>query len=142
MGHMNTQNTQNKYTFGLKGQDWFEQKLIEYGYSLYKKNIKRIGLEIDLVMYKHLREKNILLIHIIEVKTRRNLGREVDLESLDIKRKWLRVKQMMFDIPQAIKDVVKIDDCRHTLSFDLAVILDKGGVFNLHKYIQNVNLLL
>lgn len=139
---MNTQNIENKYTFGLKGQDWFEQKLREYGYSLYKKNIKRIGLEIDLVVYKHLKQKGLLLIHVIEVKTRRNRGKEVDLESLDIKRKWLRVKQMMFDIPQAIKDIAAIGDCRHTLSFDLAVIVDKEGVFNLHKYIQNVNLLL
>ena len=139
---MNTQNVENKYRFGLKGQDWFEEKLIEYGYSLYKKNLKHIGLEIDLIMYKHIKDKNILLIHIVEVKTRRNLGRDVDLEALNIKRKWLRVKRIMFDIPQAIKDIAKIEECSYTLSFDLAVVLDRGGVFNLHKYIQNVNLLL
>lgn len=143
MGHMNTSHIENKYRFGLRGQDWLEEKLIEFGYLLYKKNIKHIGLELDLVMYKYIKEQDLLIIHIVEVKTRRNLACRVDLEEFGIQRKWQRVKKIMFDFPKEIKHIVQTgDSCAHSITFDLAVVLDKNGNFNLHKYIQNVNLLL
>lgn len=139
---MNNQHIENKYRFGLQGQNWLEEKLIEFDYFLYKKNVKHIGLELDLIVYKLIKDKNLLLIHIIEVKTRRNLGHEIDLEQFNIKRKWVRVKKIIFDLPQAIKETIGVEECKHSITFDLAVVLDRGGVFNLHKYIQNVNLLL
>lgn len=142
MRHMNNQHIENKYRFGLKGQDWLEEKLTEFDYFLYKKNIKHIGLEIDLIVYKFIKDKNLLLIHVIEVKTRRNLGHDIDLEQFNINRKWIRVKKIMFDLPDAIKQILGVAECKHSITFDLAVVLDRGGVFNLHKYIQNVNLLL
>ncbi|MES2985912.1 MAG: hypothetical protein V4686_02180 [Patescibacteria group bacterium] len=139
---MNTTQQENKYRFGLQGQDWLEGKLVDFGYTLYKKNLKQIGLELDLVMYKHIKDKNLVLIHIIEVKTRRVLGHSVDLEGFNLKRKWHKVRQIMFDIPDAVKEILRKSEVKTTITFDLAVVLDRGGRFSLHKYIQNVNLLL
>jgi Holliday junction resolvase-like predicted endonuclease len=139
---MTTKYIENRYRFGLRGQNWLEDRFTEFGYSLYQKNLKRIGLELDLIMFKYIKEKNILMIHIIEVKTRRVLGEQLDLEQFNIRRKLYKVKQIMFDIPEDVKEFAHIHNCKHMITFDLAVVLDRGNTFKLHKYIQNVNLLL
>ena len=141
-GHMTIEHKENTYRFGLRGQNWLEDRFIEFGYSLYQKNLKRIGLELDLIMFKYIQEKNILMIHIVEVKTRRILGQDLDLDQFNIRRKLHKVKQIMFDIPPDVKGFANIYNCKHVITFDLAVVLDKGNTFKLHKYIQNVNLLL
>ena len=132
----------NRYELGLKGQNWIENKFENFGYSLYKRNLKCIGLELDLILFKYIEDKNLLLIRIIEVKTRGRLGEGVSLENLNIQRKWVRVKKIMFNLPDEIKNFVSIHQCKHSITFDLAVILHREERFSLHKYIQNVNLLL
>ncbi|MES2623464.1 MAG: YraN family protein [Patescibacteria group bacterium] len=145
---MNIQSAENKYELGIKGQELIEARLEKYGYFVFKRNFKRIGLEIDLIMYKFLKETNTILIHIIEVKTRkvkdmRYMSQELDLEQFGIKHKWRKVRQVMFDIPEEIKSKLNITNCKHVITFDLAVVMaSRVGCLNMHTYIPNVNLML
>lgn len=133
----------NTYSLGLQGQDFVELKFINVGYKIFQKNFKKIGLEIDLIVYKYIKEKNLLVIRIVEVKTRKKERLKVDLEEMGIKGKWRKVKSVMFDIPRNIKGVLGIDNCPHTISFDLAVVqVESKEIFVLNTYIKNVDLLL
>jgi Holliday junction resolvase-like predicted endonuclease len=145
---INTIQTQNSYELGLKGQELIESRLQKYGFEVYKRNFKKIGFEIDLIVYKYLAEKNLLVIQVVEVKTRRvrdmrNMSQELDLEQFGIASKWRRVRKVMSALPDDIKKYVQIPDCKHVMSFDLAIVMEsRVGCLNMHTYIQNVNLLL
>jgi len=145
-------NIKNRYDTGLKGQNFIESCLTNKGYELYKKNLKKIGLELDLVVYKHIRDKNILVVRIVEVKTRTIdvnyssflQNKETDLSQFAIPRKWKKVKTIMFDTVNDVKNEFNLKDTRHRISFDLAIVylLLPSKHFKIHRYIENVNLLL
>jgi hypothetical protein len=143
---------ESTYDIGLKGQNFVELKFQKAGYVVYKKNFKKIGLEIDLIVYKYIQSKNLLIIRIAEVKTKRiksfshflSKDAEVELENFGISNKWMRVRKMMFNIVDDIKSINRLKDTKHKISFDLAIVYSLLGAesFRLHKYIENVNLLL
>jgi len=138
------------YDIGLQGQDFIEKKLLERGYLLYKKNFKKIGLEIDLILYKHLPEKDIVIIRILEVKTRNSvsLHKYTDLDSLKIDRKWLKIKKYMYGIVSDLKKELDFRSTKHVIHFDLALIAynstykEREDGYRLYKYIEDVDLLI
>lgn len=144
--------TQSTYDIGLQGQNFVELKFQKAGYVVYKKNFKKIGLEIDLIVYKYIQSKNLLIIRIVEVKTKRiqsfcsfvSKNTEVDLENFGILKKWMKVRRVMFGIVDSIKLDNNLKDTKHKTSFDLAIIYSLLGTesFRLHRYIQDVDLLL
>lgn len=140
----------NRYRLGLKGQDYVEKKFLKAGYCLYKRNFKQIGLELDLIVYKVIKDfknKDFLIIHIIEVKTRNIAFITTDLSCFNIPLKWKKTKTVLFDIVENLKKTLLIN-CAHKITFDLALVssdFDSSinmNIFNIRRYIRNVDLLL
>lgn len=144
------QQVQNSYSKGLKGQDFVELWCVKQGYFIYKKNMKKIGLEIDLIIYKYIENKNILLIRILEVKTRnmRSLLYCSDFDQFSINKKWIKVKLCMYDIVSSIKKDCGFDNSKHCVCYDLAIVSycsEKSTdreVYSMYQYVKNVNLLI
>ena len=109
------------------------------GFELYKKNIKSIDSEIDIVMYKYNKDKYTLDIRIIEVKTRSNY--EFDLQAFNIAKKWRLIRKHMFIIKREIDRMFDILNYSE-VHFDLALVRHKDDTYDLYSYIKDVNLLL
>ena len=136
---MNNINKNNKKSIGFKGEMCVIDKLKTIGFELYKKNIKSIDSEIDVVVYKYNRFKYTLDIRIIEVKTRKNY--EFDLSSFNIPKKWRLVKPHIFKIKSNID--AKFDILHYSeIHFDLALVRYNDDSYDMYSYIKDVNLML
>ena len=134
----------NKTKIGLEGESLVIDRLIKLGYILYKRNYRKIGLEIDIIMYKFFKNKNLLDIRVIEVKTRRNY--QFNLMDLSIDKKWYIVKKYLYVIKDEIflnnfnTDIylnIKVD-----IHFDLALVKKDDLNIKIYSYIKDVNLLI
>ncbi len=136
---MNNTNNNHKKSIGFKGEMSVIDKLKTIGFELYKKNIKSIDSEIDIVVYKYNRIAYTLDIRVIEVKTRNNY--EFDLTNFNIAKKWRLVRRHIFNIKAEIDS--KFDILSYSeVHFDLALVRYKGDVYDLYSYIKDVNLIL
>jgi Holliday junction resolvase-like predicted endonuclease len=146
---MNKINSISKTSIGNKGETCVMDKLKTYGFKLYKRNIKHIDSEIDLVMYKYDPIKYTLNIRVIEVKTRGLY--EFDMSSFKIDRKWSRIKKHFFKFKYEIDAMFDILNYSE-IHFDLALVKHSQGKnlqtknsdsgFILYSYIKDVNLLI
>ncbi len=143
--YTNSLTYKNQYEFGLKGQNFVELKFNKLGYSVYKRNFKKIGLEIDLIVYKVIGAETgekVLLVHIVEVKTRNRFIGDLDLSVFNLVCKWGKIRGNMFEIVSNLKKELGLT-CPHKITFDLAVVhINKDGCFCMRTYIRDVNLLL
>ncbi len=136
---MKSNNQESKNTIGNKGERFVIDKLKTAGYQVYKKNLKKIDAEIDIVAYRYDPVKYKLDIRVIEVKTRNKY--EFDLLNFDISNKWRHIRKYMFNIKSEIDhlyDVLYFSE----VHFDLALVKYNGDSFNLYSYIKDVNLML
>ena len=132
-------NNNHKKSVGFKGEMFVIDKLKTMGFELYRKNIKSIDSEIDIVAYKYNKEKYTLDIRIIEVKTRNKY--EFDLMNFNIPKKWRLIRKHIFPIKTEIDkkfDVLNFSE----IHFDLALVKYKNETYNLYSYIKDVNLML
>ncbi len=129
----------HKKSIGFKGEMSVIDKLKTMGFELYKKNIKSIDAEIDIVVYKYNRSTYTLDIRVIEVKTRHNY--EFNLSNFGIDKKWRLIRKHIFNIKSEIDrrfDVLSYSE----IHFDLALVRYRDDVFDLYSYIKDVNLML
>ncbi len=136
---MNNIHNNHKKSVGFKGEMSVVDKLKTMGFELYKKNIKSIDAEIDIVVYKYNKNTYALDIRIIEVKTRNNY--EFDLATFNIAKKWRLIRKHMFTIKAEIDGMFDILNYSE-VHFDLALVRYKGDIYDLYSYIKDVNLLL
>ena len=136
---MNNTNNNNKKNVGFKGEMHVIDKLKTMGFILYKKNIKSINSEIDIVVYKYDESTYSLDIRIVEVKTRNNY--EFDLSSLNIPKKWRLIKPHIFKIKSEIDAKFEILNYSE-IHFDLALVRYKNESYDMYSYIKDVNLML
>ncbi len=130
-------NTKN--SIGFKGESVVCDILRTTGFIVYKRNIKKIDSEIDIVMYKHNIQKKSLNIRVIEVKTRKRCV--YDLSSLNIDKKWRLIRKHIFKIKDEINS--KFDKLNYSeIHFDLALVVYKGDCYKMYKYIKDVDLML
>lgn len=132
-------NNKSKKSVGFKGEMYVIDKLKTKGFSLYKKNIKSLDSEIDVVVYKYDNIKYTLDIRIIEVKTRANY--EFDLTTLNISKKWRLIRPHIFKIKSEID--IKFDILKYSeVHFDLALVRYIKDNCYIYSYIKDVNLLI
>lgn len=136
---MNNLNDKYKNSIGYKGETAVIDKLKTCGFELYKRNIKKIDSEIDVVAYKYDISKKSLDIRIIEVKTRN--GYEYDLSSFGIDKKWRLIRKHIFNIKEGIDH--KFDILNYSeIHFDLALVKHYNDDYKIYRYIKDVNLML
>ncbi|MBC7767143.1 YraN family protein [Arenimonas sp.] len=136
---MNNLNNKDKKSIGFKGEVAVLDKLKTNGFELFKKNVKSIDAEIDIVVYKYNTVKYTLDIRVIEVKTRNRY--EFDLNNFNITHKWRRIRKHLFNIKAEIDS--KFDILNYSeIHFDLALVRYKNDKFDLYSYIKDVNLML
>ncbi len=136
---MNNLNNNHKKSIGFKGEMAVIDKLKTIGFELYKKNIKSIDAEIDIVAYRYNTHTYSLDIRVIEVKTRNTY--EFDLNNFNISHKWRLIRKHIFNIKAEIDS--KFDILNYSaVHFDLALVRYKNDTFDLYSYINDVNLLL
>ena len=133
----------NKKTIGLKGENAVLDKLKTRGYSLYKKNIKYIDSEIDMVVYKYYPEKGLIDIRIIEVKTRNRY--EFDLSVFNLKNKYKNMYKYIFVLSNSVKNM--FPGVYYETHLDLVLVkysklLGSGESFEIYNYIKDINLML
>lgn len=136
---MNDFKNKNNNTIGFKGETIVCDILMNNGFIVYKRNIKKIDSEIDLVMYKYNQQKKSLNIRVIEVKTRRGYG--FNLSSLGIDKKWRLIKKHLFNIKDEIN--AKFDRINYSeIHFDLALVTYSDDYYRIYKYVKDVDLML
>ncbi len=156
----NTKEVLTDKTLGTKGELFVLDFMKSRGFEVFATNVKGLGYEIDLIVYKIHKDK--VDIRLIEVKTRDIRSGEyeyVSLQTLGLKNKIS--KYIRFG-PGAVSLLVEQlqRDCSEKLFFnlhiDLVIVIkvvdsDRLGVgvsekpeksFKLHKYYQNINLLI
>lgn len=136
---MNKSNNKNTNNIGFKGETAIIDKLKTSGFELYKRNIKKIDSEIDIVMYKYDKKRYSLNIRVIEVKTRNNYN--FDLTSYGIGKKWRLIRRHIFKIKEEID--CKFDILNYSeIHFDLALVKYSDNNYKMYSYIKDVNLML
>ncbi len=136
---MNNLNKKYNNSVGYKGETAVIYKLKRSGFELYKRNIKEIDSEIDVVAYKYNVYKKSLDIRIIEVKTRNRY--EFNLSSFGIDKKWRRIRKHIFNIKEDIDR--KFDILNYSeIHFDLALVKYDDNDYKIYRYIKDVNLML
>ena len=136
---MNKINIETNNSVGFKGETAVIEKLKTCGFELYKRNLKKIDSEIDIVMYKYNKHKYTLDIRVIEVKTRKFY--EFDLTTFNIDKKWRHIIRRMFKIKEEIDskfDILKYSE----IHFDLVLVKYCGDNYKIYSYIKDVNLIL
>lgn len=136
---MNNINNKTKKSIGFKGELFVIDKLKTKGFVLYKKNIKKIDSEIDIVMYKYNHHKHSLDIRVIEVKTRGVY--QFDLVDFNICKKWTLIRKHLFNIKEEICSLFDILNYSE-IHFDLALVKYKDDLYEIYSYIKDVNLTL
>lgn len=136
---MNKKNNKSKNTIGFKGESAVIDKLMKNGFELYKRNIKKIDSEIDLVMYKYDNYKKTLDIRVIEVKTRNFY--EFDLSSFGINKKWMLIRKHIFNIKEDIDSRFDIINYSQ-IHFDLVLVKYSFDNYKIYSYIKDVNLII
>ena len=136
---MNHQNNKSKKHIGNQGESFVIDKLKTQGFELYKKNIKYIDAEIDIVVYKYNEKTRFLNIRVIEVKTRNNYC--FDLINFNLIKKWLLVKKYLFKIKSEIDINFEILGYSE-IHFDLVLVKKDIDNYCIYSYIEDVNLLL
>lgn len=148
--YINDTKTQGRRHIGQAGESYVKKLLINKGYSIYKTNFRKLGLEMDIIAYDLDSTSNVLKVRVIEVKTRSSYN-SVELADLNIVRKIRSHKHILNDIGDQIKSLLidRGDINKETFIYtkyylDLAVIGFKKeeNTVHLQKYIQNVNLLM
>ena len=137
-------NLNNKTDIGLEGEGVVINRLIKSGYILYKRNYRKIGLEIDIIMYKFINKENVLDIRVVEVKTRNKY--QFNLHLLSINKKWFYIQKYMFSIKSEILSLF-IDSYNYLnfkteIHFDLAMVKKDFDNIRIYSYIKDVNLLM
>ncbi len=136
---MNNLNKKFNNSVGYKGETAVMYKLKTCGFELYKRNIKKIDSEIDIVVYKYNLCKKTLDIRIIEVKTRKSY--EFDLSTFGIDKKWRLIRKHIFNIKEDIDR--KFDILNYSeIHFDLALVKYHENDYKIYRYIKDVNLML
>ena len=136
---MNNINSKTKKDIGYKGENFVIDKLKTCGFDLYKKNIKYIDSEIDIVVYKYNKNTKNLDIRVVEFKTRKDYCS--DLSNFNLIRKWGFVRKYLFKIKSEIDfgfDILGYSE----IHFDLALVRYHNDNFYLYNYIKDVNLIL
>ncbi len=145
-----SEDVRQTYDRGLQGQDFIEQRFLGKGYSVYRRNFKKIGVEIDLILYRYISDTGVLIVRIIEVKTRNGvyLHRYIDLDSFQIDRKWLKIKKYVYGIVSDIKRELGVMSAKHVIHFDMALVAfdstcSQGeDMYRLYRYFEDVDLLI
>jgi Holliday junction resolvase-like predicted endonuclease len=136
---MNNINNKTKNSIGFKGESAVCDKLKTCGFEVYKRNLKKIDSEIDIIMYKYNKQRFSLDIRVIEVKTRKSY--EFDLSSFGVEKKWRLIRKHIFKIKEEID--CKFDILNYSeIHFDLALVRYCNDDYKIYSYIKNVNLLL
>lgn len=141
---MNTQK-QNK-DLGTIGETFVLERLTSKGFSLYKRNMRQWGFEIDLILYRYNEVTQYLEIRIIEVKTRMSdTGTYLGvLDNYGIEGKWKRIRGRMFSFRNAIVEEKGIEVFGSSSHFDLAIVFLNSNssqhTLRMHTYIKDVNL--
>lgn len=136
---MNKINNKIKKNVGFKGELAVIDKLKTNGFELYKRNIKKIDSEIDIVMYKYDNQKYSLNIRVIEVKTRSVYV--FDLENLSLYKKWTLIRRHIFNIKEEIQS--KFDILNYSeIHFDLALVKYDKDKYEMYSYIKDINLMM
>jgi len=136
---MNNINNKTKNSIGFKGESAVCDKLKTCGFEVYKRNLKKIDSEIDIIMYKYNKNRYSLDIRVIEVKTRKSY--EFDLSSFGIDKKWRLIRRRIFKIKEEID--CKFDILSYSeIHFDLALVRYRNDNYRIYSYIKDVNLLL
>ena len=136
---MNNINNKIKKNVGFKGELVVIEKLKTNGFELYKRNIKKIDSEIDIVMYKYDGKKYSLNIRVIEVKTRS--AHIFDLESMSLHKKWYLIRRHIFNIKEEIQS--KFDILNYSeIHFDLALVKYNKNEYKIYSYIKDINLMI
>lgn len=136
---MNNINNKTKKSVGFKGELFVIDKLKTNGFELYKKNIKKIDSEIDMVMYKYDEYKHSLDIRVIEVKTRGVY--QFDLVGFNIYKKWTLIRKHLFSIKEDVCSL--FDNLNYSeIHFDLVLVKHKDDLYEIYSYIKDVNLTL
>ena len=147
---MNDIKTHSRQHIGSAGETYIKKLLISKGYSIYKTNFRKWGLEMDIIAYKFRPVSNVLEIRAIEVKTRSSY-RDIELSELNIVNKIRNHKRMLNDLGHQIQTFLTERGDLNGETFvymkyhlDLAIVgfrKDKNTL-HLQKYIQDVNLLI
>jgi Holliday junction resolvase-like predicted endonuclease len=136
---MNNINNKIKKNVGFKGESAVIEKLKTNGFDLYKRNIKKIDSEIDIVMYKYDSHKYSLNIRVIEVKTRNIYV--FDLKNLSLHKKWILIRRHIFNIKEEIQS--KFDILNYSeIHFDLALVKYDKDKYEMYSYIKDINLMM
>lgn len=133
------------YDIGNKGQSFVESIMKKRGYVLFRRNFRKIGLELDLIMFKYIENKDMLIVRIIEVKTRTcNYGCDIDIDEFKMCNKWRKVRKYIVDIIRTLKQEKGFTYIKHNIHYDLAIVMHRSSLKSLvlYKYIQNIDLLL
>ncbi len=144
---------QNK-DLGIIGETFVLERLIDKGFSLYKRNIRQWGSEIDLVVYKYNPISKFLDIRVGEVKTRMALNQMYlsTLHNYDLENKWRRIKGKLFQFRDLIVHDTGFDVEGSSSHFDLAIVFLKSDVkivdynqnikniLRMHTYLKDINL--
>lgn len=148
---MNTQK-QNK-DLGTMGETHVLNMLIDKGFSLYKRNIRQWGLELDLVVYKYTEATKFLQVRVVEVKTRvlrtdiyqTTYGQQ--LEQYGIDAKWNRARPRLYGFKEQITSDVGLQVLGHGAHFDFALVSSRSKAgstvdpgLKISMYIKDVNL--
>ena len=136
---MNKINNSDKKAMGFNGELFVIDKLKTLGFILYKRNIKYINSEIDIVMYRFNLKKMVLDIRVIEVKTRS--GFDFNLSNFNLIKKWSLIKPYMYEIKSEIDKKFKFLPYSE-IHFDLALIKKKGLDLSFYSYNKDINLLI
>jgi Holliday junction resolvase-like predicted endonuclease len=132
---------------GAMGEKYIANILEAREYSIYRSNFKKWGFEIDLIVYKFNLQTQQLEVRAVEVKTRSNYTSNT-IDEFHMEQKIRRYRYFMFNIGEEIHRLLvargyvqEEDKVYYKYHLDLAIV-GYDGVCYLHKYIQNVNLLM
>jgi Holliday junction resolvase-like predicted endonuclease len=135
---MNNINNKTKRDIGYKGEEFVIDRLKTCGFYLYRKNIKYIDSEIDIVVYRYDENSQKIDIRIVEVKTRKDYC--FDLINFNLIKKWRLVRKYIFKIKADIDS--NFDSLKYSeIHFDLALVRYCGDDYFLYSYIKDVDLL-